>query len=51
MVGGYPGEVRSTVRHARGGIVPLRLCIWLLLAMLAELDWSRTRHDGDPAIS
>jgi hypothetical protein len=51
MVVGYLGEVRSTVRHAMGGIVPLRLCIWLLLAMLAELDWSKTRHDGDQAIS
>ena len=41
---GYLGEVRSIVRHAQGGIVPLRLALWLLLAMVAEVSGSR--HEG-----
>jgi hypothetical protein len=38
LVVGYLGEVRSVVRHAMGGIVPLRLALWLLIAMLAEVS-------------
>jgi hypothetical protein len=38
---GYLGEVRSIVRHAQGGAVPLRLALWLLLAMVVEVSGSR----------
>jgi hypothetical protein len=38
---GYLGEVRSIVRHAQGGVVPLRLALWLLLVMVAEVSGPR----------
>jgi hypothetical protein len=37
LVTGYLGEVRSIVRHAMVGVVPLHLFIWLLLAVLSDV--------------
>lgn len=38
---GYIGEMRSVLRHVMSGVVPLRLGLWLLLAVVADLLWSR----------
>jgi hypothetical protein len=34
---GYLGEIRSVIRHAMGGVVLLRLMLWLSIAILADL--------------
>jgi len=34
---GYLGEVRSIIRHAMAGVVPLRLSLWLFIPILADL--------------
>ncbi len=36
---GYLAEVRGVVRHTLGGVMPLRLSLWLLLAMVADLGF------------
>ena len=37
MALGYLGEMRSTIRHVLGGVVPLRLMIWILFALVSDL--------------
>jgi hypothetical protein len=37
LVVAYLAEVRGVVRHTLGGVMPLRLGLWLLLAMVADL--------------
>jgi hypothetical protein len=33
---GYLGEMRSVLRHVMEGVVPIRLALWFLLAVLAD---------------
>jgi hypothetical protein len=40
LVLGYAGEMRSVLRHVMGGVVPLRLGLWILLAVVADLALS-----------
>jgi hypothetical protein len=37
LVVAYLAEVRGVVRHTLGGVMPLRMSLWLLLAMVADL--------------
>ena len=43
LVLGYAGEMRSVLRHVMGGVVPLRMGIWILLAITADLLLSPRR--------
>jgi hypothetical protein len=42
---GYLGEVRSIIRHAMAGVVPLRLALWLLSAILIDLILTGGQND------
>ena len=42
---GYLGEVRSIIRHAMAGVVPLRLSLWLFFAILADLILTGSPND------
>jgi hypothetical protein len=44
LAAGYLGEVRSILRHAMVGIVPLRLSVWLLLAIAVDLALAKVIH-------
>jgi hypothetical protein len=47
MALGITGEVRSVVRHAMVGVVPLRLALWIFLAVLIDKVLSNTANkDG-----
>ena len=37
LVLGYAGEMRSVLRHVMEGVVPLRLGVWVLLAVTADV--------------
>ena len=50
LITGYLGEVRSIIRHAMAGVVPLRLSVWLLSAILADLILSLPK-EKNPARS
>jgi len=41
LAAGYFGEVRSVQRHALAGTVPLRLSLWLMFAIVADLSLSQ----------
>jgi hypothetical protein len=46
LIAGYLGEVRSILRHAMAGVVPLRLALWLLSVMLLDVTWTVPRLES-----
>jgi hypothetical protein len=42
LIMGFLGETRSIIRHAMGGVVPMRLTIWVLLAIISDRVLSST---------
>ena len=44
---GFVGEMRSVLRHVMGGVVPLRLSLWLFAAIIADLMWSQPKTEKD----
>ena len=46
MALGITGEVRSVVRHAMVGVVPLRLAMWIFLAVLIDRVLGNTANKG-----
>ncbi|HMD87889.1 MAG TPA: hypothetical protein VKF38_01880, partial [Anaerolineaceae bacterium] len=49
MALGITGEVRSIIRHAMVGVVPLRLALWIFLPVLADRVLSNATVKDSPA--